>query len=79
MTDTDNEKKQKDELVDTAGLFRNESKSGVVYYAGKVADGITLKPGDKLVMFRNKYYDPNGNRPYFNLKVKVDSMPDMDD
>tara|TARA_R110000824_G_scaffold206523_3_gene391658 strand:+ start:3779 stop:3982 length:204 start_codon:yes stop_codon:yes gene_type:complete len=55
-------KKENSELELMCGLFRNEAKSGSVYYSGK-----HQTTGEEYVMFKNTYYEEGDNKPYFRL------------
>ena len=55
-------KKENSELELMCGLFRNEAKSGSVYYNGK-----HQKTGEEYVMFKNTYFEEGENKPYFRL------------
>jgi len=55
-------KKENSELELMCGLFRNEAKSGSVYYSGKQKE-----TGEEFVMFKNTYYEEGDNKPYFRL------------
>jgi len=64
-------KKENSELELMCGLFRNEAKSGSIYYSGKQQD-----TGEEYVMFKNTYYEEGDNKPYFRLMRRAAGKED---
>jgi|TARA_Y100000310_G_C20448472_1_gene699567 hypothetical protein len=64
-------KKENSELELMCGLFRNEAKSGSVYYNGKHPN-----TGEEFVMFKNTYYEEGDNKPYFRLMKRISAKED---
>jgi len=64
-------KQQSSELELICGMFRNESKSGGIYYNGRSQD-----TSDEYVMFKNSYYEEGDNKPYFRLMRRVPEAED---